>query len=114
MRILLIHTAGGEGSVALADAEGGRAVGATEVVPGRPSLRRLVAAGRRVGSRGGWWLGGGWGGVVAGRLAGYAVALVLGRIEAGDFDDAATLDANYLRRTDMEIFAKAAVRAENL
>jgi tRNA threonylcarbamoyladenosine biosynthesis protein TsaB len=33
----------------------------------------------------------------------------LERISAGDFDDAATLDANYLRRTDAEIFAKAAI-----
>jgi tRNA threonylcarbamoyladenosine biosynthesis protein TsaB len=32
-----------------------------------------------------------------------ALALVLPRIEAGDFDDAATLDANYLRRIDAEI-----------
>ena len=45
-------------------------------------------------------------------LAGDALALALGRIEAGDFDDAATLDANYLRRTDAEIFAKPAVRAD--
>jgi tRNA threonylcarbamoyladenosine biosynthesis protein TsaB len=36
-----------------------------------------------------------------------ALALALPRIEAGDFDDAVTLDANYLRRTDAEIFAKA-------
>jgi tRNA threonylcarbamoyladenosine biosynthesis protein TsaB len=37
-----------------------------------------------------------------------ADALALGalRIEARDFDDAATIDANYLRRTDAEIFAK--------
>jgi len=28
------------------------------------------------------------------------------RAVAGEFDDAATLDANYLRRTDVEIFAK--------
>jgi tRNA threonylcarbamoyladenosine biosynthesis protein TsaB len=41
-------------------------------------------------------------------LAGYALALALERIEAGDFDDAATLDANYLRQTDAEIFAKSA------
>jgi tRNA threonylcarbamoyladenosine biosynthesis protein TsaB len=41
-------------------------------------------------------------------LAGDALPLALGRIEAGDFDDAATLDANYLRRTDAEIFAKPA------
>jgi tRNA threonylcarbamoyladenosine biosynthesis protein TsaB len=40
--------------------------------------------------------------------AGDALPVALGRIEAGDFDDAATLDANYLRRTDAEIFAKAA------
>jgi tRNA threonylcarbamoyladenosine biosynthesis protein TsaB len=40
--------------------------------------------------------------------AGDALALALGRIEAGDFDDAATLDANYLRRSDAEIFAKPA------
>lgn len=32
--------------------------------------------------------------------------LVVERIEAGEFDDPVTLDANYLRRTDLEIFAK--------
>jgi tRNA threonylcarbamoyladenosine biosynthesis protein TsaB len=55
-------------------------------------------------------LGGVGGGlhVVEEPLAGDALALVLERIEAGDFDDAATLDANYLRQTDMEIFAKVA------
>jgi tRNA threonylcarbamoyladenosine biosynthesis protein TsaB len=37
-----------------------------------------------------------------------ALPLALERIEAGDFDDASTLDANYLRRTDAEIFAKPA------
>jgi tRNA threonylcarbamoyladenosine biosynthesis protein TsaB len=36
-----------------------------------------------------------------------ALAIALERIAAGDFDDAATLDANYLRRTDAEIFAKS-------
>ena len=41
-------------------------------------------------------------------LAGDALPIALERIAAGDFDDAATLDANYLRRTDVEIFAKAA------
>src|SRR5580704_4418351 len=46
--------------------------------------------------------------IVAEPSAGDALPLALERIEAGDFDDAATLDANYLRRTDMEIFAKAA------
>jgi tRNA threonylcarbamoyladenosine biosynthesis protein TsaB len=55
-------------------------------------------------------LGGVGGGlhVVEEPLAGDALVLVLERIEAGDFDDAATLDANYLRQTDMEIFAKVA------
>jgi tRNA threonylcarbamoyladenosine biosynthesis protein TsaB len=35
-----------------------------------------------------------------------ALPLALRRIEQQAFDDAATLDANYLRRTDAEIFAK--------
>jgi len=34
------------------------------------------------------------------------LALVLRRVEAGQFDDLATLDANYLRRTDAEILLK--------
>jgi tRNA threonylcarbamoyladenosine biosynthesis protein TsaB len=38
--------------------------------------------------------------------AGDALPLALERIKTGDFDNAATLDANYLRRTDAEIFAK--------
>jgi tRNA threonylcarbamoyladenosine biosynthesis protein TsaB len=42
--------------------------------------------------------------------AGDALALALKRLATGDFDDAATLDANYLRRTDAEIFAKPAAR----
>jgi tRNA threonylcarbamoyladenosine biosynthesis protein TsaB len=221
MRILLIHTAGSEGSVALADTETARPIVATEVLPGRSSSERLVPAVRRLmegcgfelrelaavvvvdgpgsftgvrvglsaakglseaggvgliavsrlallaacvdcggervhavldAGRGEFYHGeyvgrrclremlmGGKelleavaGGVVVaceakvgeslaglgfepGRLrmveeplAGDALALALGRIEAGDFDDAATLDANYLRRTDAEIFAKAA------
>jgi tRNA threonylcarbamoyladenosine biosynthesis protein TsaB len=37
--------------------------------------------------------------------AGDAVAMVLRRYEAGSFEDPETLDANYLRRTDAEIFA---------
>jgi tRNA threonylcarbamoyladenosine biosynthesis protein TsaB len=227
MRILLVHTAGGEGSVALADTEAVRAIVATEVLPGRTSSERLVPAVRRLMEGLGWRLdelaavvvvdgpgsftgvrvglsaakglseaggvgliavsrlallaaavdGGGGpvhavldagrgefyygeyvgrrclrevlmsgedvlvagvGGVVVaceakvaeglaglgfdlGRLrmvgeplAGDALPLALERIEAEDFDDAATLDANYLRRTDAEIFAKPAVRAENL
>ncbi len=39
-----------------------------------------------------------------------ALAIALERIAAGDFDDAATLDANYLRRTDAEIFSKSAAK----
>jgi tRNA threonylcarbamoyladenosine biosynthesis protein TsaB len=35
-----------------------------------------------------------------------ALPLALLRIQQQDFDDIATLDANYLRRTDAEIFAK--------
>jgi tRNA threonylcarbamoyladenosine biosynthesis protein TsaB len=38
--------------------------------------------------------------------AGDALPLALERIAADEFDDAALLDANYLRRTDAEIFAK--------
>ena len=40
--------------------------------------------------------------------AGDALSIALERIAAGDFDDVVTLDANYLRRTDTEIFAKPA------
>ena len=40
-----------------------------------------------------------------------ALPLALRRIELEDFDDAATIDANYLRRTDAEIFAKPRVAA---
>lgn len=35
-----------------------------------------------------------------------ALPLALLRLQANEFDDIATLDANYLRRTDAEIFAK--------
>ncbi len=48
--------------------------------------------------------------VVEEPLAGDALPFALERIAAGDFDDAATLDANYLRRTDAEIFAKPAAQ----
>jgi tRNA threonylcarbamoyladenosine biosynthesis protein TsaB len=227
MRILLIHTAGGEGSVALADTEAAGLLVATEVLPGRTSSERLVPAVRRLMEGLGWRLGelaavvvvdgpgsftgvrvglsaakglsessgvgliavsrlallaasvDGGGGAVhavldAGRgefyygeyggrrclrevlmggedvvaaaagggvvvaceakvaeglgglglrlglvvrmveepLAGDALPLALELIVAGDFDDAATLDANYLRRTDAEIFAKAATPRE--
>lgn len=37
-----------------------------------------------------------------------ALPLVVERLQDGEFDDPATIDANYLRRTDLEIFAKQA------
>jgi tRNA threonylcarbamoyladenosine biosynthesis protein TsaB len=39
-------------------------------------------------------------------VAGDALSFALERATAGDFDDGALLNANYLRRTDAEIFAK--------
>jgi tRNA threonylcarbamoyladenosine biosynthesis protein TsaB len=39
-------------------------------------------------------------------LAGDVYGIALARAQAKAFDDAATIDANYLRRTDVEIFAK--------
>jgi tRNA threonylcarbamoyladenosine biosynthesis protein TsaB len=218
MRVLLIHTAGSEGSVALADTESAQAIVATERLPGRTSSERLVPAVRRLMAERGWSLKdlaavvvvhgpGSFTGVRVGlsaakglseaagvplvavsRLAlladavedagpvhavldagrgelyygeyvgrrclrealmsgedvrksvgsgvvvceakvaealaglefqmveepsaGDALPLALKRIEAGDFDDAVTLDANYLRRTDLEIFAKAAAQRD--
>jgi len=216
MRLLMIHTAGAEGSVALADTTLAQAIVATEVLPGRTSSERLVPAVRRLMEASGFRLnelaaiavvhgpgsftgvrvglsaakglseaGGvpliavsrlallaacvdGTGAVhavldagrgefyygeyvgrrclvevlmgredliaaVAGGVtvvceakvaealaeleprvvdepsAADALPLALDRIGAGDFDDAATLDANYLRRTDAEIFAKPAM-----
>jgi tRNA threonylcarbamoyladenosine biosynthesis protein TsaB len=44
--------------------------------------------------------------VVAEPSAADALPFALDRIEARDFDDATKLDANYLRRSDVEIFAK--------
>jgi len=44
--------------------------------------------------------------VVAEPVAGDALPFAIERIAAGEFDDTATVDANYLRRTDAEIFAK--------
>jgi tRNA threonylcarbamoyladenosine biosynthesis protein TsaB len=41
-----------------------------------------------------------------------ALPLALRRIQHQDFDDPATLDANYLRRTDAEIFAKPTTSAK--
>jgi tRNA threonylcarbamoyladenosine biosynthesis protein TsaB len=218
MRVLLINTAGDEGSVALADTELAQRVVAMEVLPGRSSSERLVPAVRRLMELHGWRLSelaavvvvhgpgsftgvrvglsaakglseaAGVGLIAVSRLAMLAVcvdgqggpvhsvldagrgefyygeyvgrrcvreallsgqdvlaaaaggivvacqvkvtdALVglgprivdepsaadalpfaLERVAARDFDDAATLDANYLRRTDAEIFAKPAVQ----
>jgi tRNA threonylcarbamoyladenosine biosynthesis protein TsaB len=217
MRILLINTAGAEGSVALADTDLAPAVVATEVMPGRTSSERLIPAVRRLMEGRGWTLKelaavvvvhgpGSFTGVrvglsaakglsdaagvpliavsrlallaacldgengpihavldagrgefyfgefvgrhcfreglmgredvraaiagsavlvceanvaealaglgvqvVAEPLAGHALPVALRRVVAGDFDDAASLEANYLRRTDVEIFAKTAV-----
>jgi len=219
MRVLLIHTAGGEGSVALADTMLAEPIVATESLPGRTSSERLVPAVRRLLDTHRWRMNelgvlvvvhgpGSFTGVRVGlsaakglseaagvpliavsRLAllagsvegaGEAVHAVLDagrgefyygkylgrrrlteallpvnevvaaatkgvvvaceakvaetlaelaprvivepsaadalpfamdRIEANDFDDVATLDANYLRRTDAEIFAKPVGRA---
>ncbi len=216
MRILLIHTAGSQGSIALADTTLEEAIVAAEVLPGRTSSERLVPAIRRAMDACGWRLkdlaavvvvhgpgsftgvrvglsaakglseaggvpliavsrlallaarvdgegqtvhavldagrgefyvgdylgrrclrevllsgkdlpaaaaGGvvvaceaGVGEALAGLtpqmldepLAGDALPLARERIEAAVFDDAALLDANYLRRTDAEIFAKPA------
>jgi tRNA threonylcarbamoyladenosine biosynthesis protein TsaB len=47
--------------------------------------------------------------LVAEPVAGDALPVALERVAAKEFDDVATLDANYLRRTDAEIFAKPAV-----
>jgi tRNA threonylcarbamoyladenosine biosynthesis protein TsaB len=219
MRILLIDTAGAEGSVALADTECAPAVIATEVLPGRSSSERLVPAVRRMleergsrlrdlaavvvvhgpGSFTGVRVGvsaakglseaGGVGLIAVSRLALLAgavgnaetvhavldagrgefyfgeyvgrrcvrellmsedqvrgavgrgvvvvceakveealaglevrmvrepraedaLAIALERIAVGNFEDAATLDANYLRRTDGEIFSKPVAASE--
>jgi tRNA threonylcarbamoyladenosine biosynthesis protein TsaB len=45
--------------------------------------------------------------MVAEPRAGDALAIAVGRVAAGMFDDVATLDANYLRRTDAQLFAWA-------
>ena len=217
MRVLLIHTSGAEGSVALADTELAEAVVGQEVLPGKSSSERLVPAVRGLLEARGWRLGelaaivvvhgpGSFTGVrvglsaakglseaggvplvavsrlallagcagvgdatvyavldaargefylgeyvgrrcvreallsgedlvaaVAGGMvvaceakvaevlaevhprlvgepsAGDALPFALERIAAGEFDDAAVVDANYLRRTDLEIFAKGKV-----
>ena len=48
--------------------------------------------------------------MVAEPAAADALPLALKRLQLADFDDSMTLDANYLRRTDAEIFAKPAVK----
>jgi tRNA threonylcarbamoyladenosine biosynthesis protein TsaB len=48
MRLLMIQTAGGEGSVALADTTLTQAIVAMEMLPGRTSSERLVPAVRRL------------------------------------------------------------------
>jgi tRNA threonylcarbamoyladenosine biosynthesis protein TsaB len=45
--------------------------------------------------------------VVAEPRAGDALTIATARVATGAFDDAATLDANYLRRTDAQLFAWA-------
>lgn len=219
MRLLLIHTAGAEGSVALADSAATPSVVATETLPGRSSSEQLVPAVRRLMRAAGWSLEGlaaivvvhgpgsftgvrvglsaakglseatgvpliavsrlallaadvggdgtvhavlnagrgefyhgeyvGWrcvrerlvalddlmsaaaaGAVVVcepavaealGALqprlmvepsAGAALPIALRRMAAGDFDDVGLLDANYLRRTDVEISAKPTAARE--
>src|ERR1700760_1375194 len=88
MRILLIDTAGSEGSVALADTEFAPAVVAVEMLPGRTSSERLVPAVRRLMEGRGWKLreltaGGGVDG--AGSFTGVRVGLsaAKGLCEAG-------------------------------
>jgi tRNA threonylcarbamoyladenosine biosynthesis protein TsaB len=56
MRILLIHTAGAEGSVAVADTDATQQIVATEVLPGRTSSERLVPAVRRLMEEHDWKL----------------------------------------------------------
>jgi tRNA threonylcarbamoyladenosine biosynthesis protein TsaB len=217
MRVLLIHTSGAEGSVAVADTEPAGTIVAEEMLPGRSSSERLVPAVRRLMEATGWTMRelgaivvvhgpGSFTGVrvglsaakgfseasgaplvavsrlallaacagagdaavyavldagrgefyrgeyvgrrcvrealvsgedlvdaVAGGVvvvceakvaetlvevqpqlvgepsAGDALSLAMERIGAGEFDDAALVDANYLRRTDLEIFAKGKV-----
>jgi tRNA threonylcarbamoyladenosine biosynthesis protein TsaB len=44
-------------------------------------------------------------------VAAEALPFAVERFAAKEFDDVATLDANYLRRTDAEIFAKPVAKA---
>jgi len=54
MRLLLIHTAGAEGSVALVDSAATPPIVATETLPGRSSSEQLVPAVRRLMRPAGW------------------------------------------------------------
>jgi tRNA threonylcarbamoyladenosine biosynthesis protein TsaB len=219
MRLLLIHTAGTEGSIALADTSASATAVSSEILPGRSSSEQLVLAVRRLMNAEGWEIGalgaivvvhgpGSFTGVRVGlsaakgfseatgvpliavsRLAllaagpesdgavhavlnagrgefyygeyvgrrrvleavfsrddlmlaasdgvvvvcepevavalvaleprvvdeptaGAALAIALERLTEHDFDDAGLLDANYLRRTDLEIYAKSATAQE--
>ncbi|MDQ2834023.1 MAG: tRNA (adenosine(37)-N6)-threonylcarbamoyltransferase complex dimerization subunit type 1 TsaB [Acidobacteriota bacterium] len=56
MRLLMMHTAGGEGSVALADTEASPQTVAAEMLPGRSSSERLVSAVKRLMEAEGWRL----------------------------------------------------------
>jgi tRNA threonylcarbamoyladenosine biosynthesis protein TsaB len=47
--------------------------------------------------------------MVAEPTAADAAGIAVGRVEAGLFDDAALVDANYLRRTDEQLFARPKV-----
>jgi tRNA threonylcarbamoyladenosine biosynthesis protein TsaB len=50
-----------------------------------------------------------WRPALAGPLDACAAArAALGRLRSGETDDLATLDANYLRRSDAELFARPA------
>lgn len=49
--------------------------------------------------------------VIAEPGAADAVAIAVKRIVAGEFDDAAVIDANYLRRTDAQLFARPMMQA---
>jgi tRNA threonylcarbamoyladenosine biosynthesis protein TsaB len=50
--------------------------------------------------------------LVAEPVAGDALQFAVERVRGGQFDDVATVDANYLRRTDAEIFAKPTLSAK--
>ena len=78
------------------------AVGAGMVVAYEPAVAEVLAgliSGMRVS-------------MVAEPMAADALALMVDRVRAGSFDDVASIDANYVRRTDAEIFAKPATKPD--